>query len=216
MKKGPAHKYAKETKRHAITAQTASESRLRTQQWLKNGCNSFNADNPVSNPMSFWLEQDILLYITINNLQICNVYGNVINDDHSVFDIPFDDELLNTSVFDLERPCLKTSGCKRTGCIFCGYGLHLEKRPNRLELITEVSNPHLLDYVLRGGDFEKDTGLWKPTNDGLGYWFVLQWLNVHGNTNIYIPEYKHYEEKYGNETTEYYLKEQLNEAHRFN
>ena len=39
MKKEPAHRYEKETGRKAILGQMADESRLRTQQWLKNGCN---------------------------------------------------------------------------------------------------------------------------------------------------------------------------------
>ena len=54
----------------AITAQTAEESRLRQSQWLKNGCNGFEMKNPISNPMSFWTEQDILQYIKENNLNI--------------------------------------------------------------------------------------------------------------------------------------------------
>ena len=56
MKKGPAHKYNKDTKRVPITGQQASESRLRTEKWLENGCNAFDQGNPISNPMSFWTE----------------------------------------------------------------------------------------------------------------------------------------------------------------
>lgn len=63
MKKSLAHKYYHETSKHPITGQTASESRLRTQAWLKNGCNGFDMKEPISNPMAFWTEQDILLYI---------------------------------------------------------------------------------------------------------------------------------------------------------
>ena len=62
-----------------MTAQMASESRLRTSQWLKNGCNGFNMKSPISNPMSFWTEQDVLLYIRVrqdeydSNLRDCNL-----------------------------------------------------------------------------------------------------------------------------------------------
>lgn len=41
MKKRPAHHYAIAEKRYAITGQLASESRLRKQQWIRNGCNGF-------------------------------------------------------------------------------------------------------------------------------------------------------------------------------
>ena len=70
MKKSPAHEYQKTTGMQPITAQTASESRLRTQQWLNNGCNGFELKRPISNPMSFWTEQDILLYIYTRNEEI--------------------------------------------------------------------------------------------------------------------------------------------------
>ena len=28
--------------------------------------------------------------------------------------------------------------------------------------------------------------MWQPSKDGLGYWFVLEWLNVHGKIGISI------------------------------
>lgn len=63
MKKSPSHDYTKRTGRKPITAMMADESRLREQQWIKFGCNGFNMSSPVSNPMSFWTEQDVLQYI---------------------------------------------------------------------------------------------------------------------------------------------------------
>nr|DAE48093.1 MAG TPA: phosphoadenosine-phosphosulfate reductase [Caudoviricetes sp.] len=68
MKKQPLHQYNKDTGRVPITAQMACESKLRTSQWLQNGCNGFDLKIPTSNPMSFWTEQDVLLYIKENNL----------------------------------------------------------------------------------------------------------------------------------------------------
>ena len=66
MKKKPAHDYEKETGRKPIIATMASESFMRTQKWLQDGCNAFNVTRPHSNPMSFWTEQDVLLYIREN------------------------------------------------------------------------------------------------------------------------------------------------------
>ena len=65
MKKTPAHKYYKETGKTPILATMAEESRLRTTQYLKQGCNGFNNKIPTSTPMAFWTEQDILRYIYI-------------------------------------------------------------------------------------------------------------------------------------------------------
>ena len=73
MKKAPIKSYEKETKRVPITGQMAAESFLRTQKWLNNGCNAFDIKHPISNPLSFWTEQDILQYIKEKNLPICSV-----------------------------------------------------------------------------------------------------------------------------------------------
>lgn len=169
MKKSPAHKYGKDTGRYAITGQTAEESQLRTQQWLMNGCNGFNMARPISNPMSFWTEQDILRYIRENNIPICSVYGEVAPD------MPEECEG-QISVEDLglipDNRKLKTTGCKRTGCMFCLYGIQLEKNPNRLELMKKT-HPKLYDYIMR----DKEKG-------GLGYKKLIDWLNENGNLNI--------------------------------
>lgn len=63
MKKKPLKDYAKETGRKPITGQMADESHLRSMAWMRNGCNAFDASEPISNPLSFWTEQDVLRYI---------------------------------------------------------------------------------------------------------------------------------------------------------
>jgi hypothetical protein len=32
----------------------------------------------------------------------------------------------------------KLSGCKRTGCVFCLYGIHLEKGENRIQKLKKT------------------------------------------------------------------------------
>lgn len=97
----------------------------------------------------------------------------------------------------------KTTGCKRTGCIFCGFGINQDKQ--RFVRLSE-QEPKLCDYVMRGGEFS-DSGLWQPNKDGLGYWFVLEWLNVHGNLKIGIPNRDYYMAKYCSDENRKYLKE---------
>lgn len=65
MKKGPAHRYEAETGRKPIVATMTEESEQRQSSWLKYGCNSFDSKRPMSKPMSFWTEQDVLQYDTI-------------------------------------------------------------------------------------------------------------------------------------------------------
>ena len=177
MKKLPAHKYGRETGRKGITAQMADESKLRTSQWIKKGCNGFDLKNPISNPMSFWTEQDVLLYIKLNNLPICSVYGEVVKDYESMGQLEGQisiGELLGASeleIFELDKPILKTTGCSRTGCMLCGFGCHLEKSPNRFE---QLKKTHPKMYALL--DIVK--------NNGVTMREAIDWINEHGNMDI--------------------------------
>ncbi len=67
MKKKPAKQYEKETGRKPIIATLAEESKLRLQKWLKHGCNAFDLKRPMSTPISFWTENDILEYDKIRS-----------------------------------------------------------------------------------------------------------------------------------------------------
>ena len=172
MKKQPTHTYSRQTGRKPMTAQMASESRLRTQKWLKNGCNGFDMKSPISNPMAFWTEQDVLLYIKENNLPIASVYGEVVIDYNAEGQLYGQMDMFDLGIFDKDHRLLKTTGCNRTGCMFCGYGCHLEKSPNRFERMKET-HPKQYDYIMR------------PTEQGgLNYKEVIDWINEHGNMNI--------------------------------
>lgn len=147
MKKQPAHDYHRRTGRNPIIATMASESKLRTQKWLQNGCNGFNLTIPTSTPMSFWTEQDVLLYIKENNLPICSVYGDVVVDYSAMGQCNNQMSFADFGIFDNERPLLKTTGCQRTGCVLCGYGCHLEKEPNRFQMLKETHPKSLICFM---------------------------------------------------------------------
>ena len=172
MKKAPVHAYSKETGRKPITAQMADESRLRTSQWLQNGCNAFEAKNPISNPMSFWTEQDVLLYIKQNDIPLASVYGDIVVDYFAMNQCDNQMSLSDYGVSERETPILKTTGCERTGCMFCGYGCHLEKSPNRFERMKQT-HPKIYDYIMRS-----------KSDGGLGYKEIIEWINKNGNMNI--------------------------------
>ena len=201
MKKAPMHNYAKKTGKMPMTAQMASESRLRTTNWLKNGCNGFNMKSPISNPMSFWTEQDVLEYIYHNHIPIADVYGEVVADCGKG---QAQENSMDLGIFDTGKPVFETTGCNRTGCVYCGFGCHREKSPNRWELAEKLSNPEIIDYMMRGGTFD-ESGIWKPDNRGLGFWFVIEWINVHGNLHIIMPHREKYLGQYMTEDTDKYL-----------
>lgn len=164
MKESLLSEYERKSIKKPFVALLTEESERRTQAWLKTGCNAFNAG--VSKPMSFWTEQDVLKYLKENNLPIASVYGDIVYD--------------NNGAKYAETLCdcggkLCTTGCQRTGCVFCGYGAHLDKGESRFERLKRT-HPRQYDYCLEGGAYDTD-GLWKPTKEGLGMKHVFDTLN---------------------------------------
>ena len=65
-----------------------------------------------------------LEYIKKYNLPYAPVYGEIIQDDKGKW---------------------QTTKCNRTGCVFCMYGCHLEKEPNRFQNL-KITHPKLWQY----------------------------------------------------------------------
>ena len=175
MKKKPAKQYSKETGRKAIIGTMASESRLRYQKWIQHGCNAFEKNNPTSQPLSFWTEQDILHYIKKYGVPYCSVYGDIVVDFND--DTTSDNQINIIDYLGEYEPedKLKTTGCDRTGCIFCMFGCHLEKEPNRFQRLKET-HPRQYEYCIGGG--EMVDGKWQPSKKGLGLGHVLDYIGV--------------------------------------
>lgn len=145
MKKYPAKAYEKETGRKPIIGTLAEESSARKNSWIKKGCNAFDTERPSSQPLSFWTEQDILEYISKFNIPYATVYGEIKQDSEGKY---------------------YTTGCDRTGCVFCGFGCHLEKEPNRFQRLKKT-HPKLWNYCM------------KPIAEGgLGMREVLEYIGV--------------------------------------
>ena len=145
MKKSPIKIYEKENGKKPIIGTMAEESEQRKSNWIKDGCNSFNGKRAISKPLSFWTEQDVVQYLLMYKIPYCSVYGDIVQDDNGK---------------------LKTTGQQRTGCVFCGYGAHLEKSPNRYEKLKEIDFKKW-DYCMR--DIQ---------DNGLGFGKVLDYINV--------------------------------------
>ena len=166
MKKASAHRYDGETKEKPIVATMATEGRQRMSKWRASGCNAFDGKRPMGKPMSFWAEQDVLHYLVGNHIPYCSVYGDIVATDG-------ENEYTSTLT---EQP-LRCTGCQRTGCMFCGFGAHLEKGENRFQWMKRT-HPRHYDFCIGGGAFDPADGLWKPTAKGLGYARVLDYIGV--------------------------------------
>lgn len=177
MKKSPAKKYQKETGRKPILGTLANESTSRFNMWIQNGCNGFDMKNPVSNPLSFWTEQDILHYIKKYDVPYCPVYGDIQIKRTIDNDRVFEGQMNLIDYLGCYEPedMLETSGCDRTGCIFCMFGCHLEKEPNRFQRLKQT-HPRQYDYCINGG--EMVDGKWQPSKEGLGLGKVLDYIGV--------------------------------------
>lgn len=137
MKKKPAKRYEKETGRKAIVGVMASESKQREQAWMRTGCNGFELKRPKSQPMSFWTEQDVLHYIKKFNVPYCHVYGDIRVKRSAE---ALDNQINMIDCLECYKPedTLETTGCDRTGCMFCMFGCHLEKEPNRFQRMKQT------------------------------------------------------------------------------
>lgn len=146
MKHAPAQAYEHRTGRKPILAMMAMESRLRQTAWERDGCNAFDNVRPRSIPMAFWTEQDVLEYIVRFHIPYAQaIYGDIVQDEHGKY---------------------HTTNCNRTGCVFCGFGAHCEKEPNRFQRLKQT-HPQLWDYCMRPMD-----------EGGLGMRTVLEFINV--------------------------------------
>lgn len=125
MKKRPLHRFVKETGAMPIIGTMACESARRQSAYLITGCNAFQKKEPSSQPLSFWLEQDVLRYLQLTGLSYSPIYGEITEDGGR----------------------LVTTGAHRTGCMFCMFGVHLEKGQNRFQYMA-LTHPAQYDYCI--------------------------------------------------------------------
>lgn len=177
MKKLPLAKYQREIKRYPYLGTLAVESRMRTQAWIRHGCNAFDGTKITSQPLSFWTEQDILKYIVKYGLDICSVYGKIKQQENGSF---------------------HCTGCQRTGCIFCCFGINLDSKGEERFLRLKETHPRQYKYCIEGGEWvdnpfydltascEPDSlgwvnwnpqKIWSPSQKGLGMGRVFDMLN---------------------------------------
>lgn len=172
MKKEPMRRYQKETRRMPIVGTMCTESQSREKSWLMNGCNAFEAKYPQSRPMSFWTENDVLMYLFLYDVPYASVYGDIRCRFKGEECTPEDARRMLLS----DRPAddyawennfeFYTTGVSRTGCMFCAFGAHLESCPNRFQQM-QVSHPKQYDYCMRPVD-----------QGGLGMAEVLNYIGV--------------------------------------
>ena len=137
-----------------MTGEMACESDLRMSEWVRYGCNMFDAEHPKSTPIITFTEQDILTYIKMNNLKICSLYGVVEEIADNKGNVSY---------------C--TSGCQRTGCAYCGFGCQAAN-DHRFEIMKKT-HPKMYDFLMKPSE-----------EGGMNYKEIIDWLNINGNLKI--------------------------------
>ena len=146
MKKTPIKSYLAEHSLYPMLGTLAEESRLRKQSWIKDGCNIYEGRNKESKPLSIWTEQDILQYIVVNDLEIASVYGKIVGADRHGMNYPPKNE--NGEI----TRRLRCTGCDRTGCVYCAFGLYLERGETRFQRLART-HPRQYEYCIGGGEW---------------------------------------------------------------
>jgi 3'-phosphoadenosine 5'-phosphosulfate sulfotransferase (PAPS reductase)/FAD synthetase len=125
LKKQPLAQYEKESGRRPYVGTMASDSRKRTHAYLMNGgCNAYSTTHPQSNPLGIWNEQDVLEYLHETRTPVASVYGNLERTEDG----------------------LQFTGEQRTGCVFCLFGIFMEKENRFVRL--ERTHPKLHAYCM--------------------------------------------------------------------
>lgn len=133
----------------------ASEGGRRAKSLRMNGCNYFGASTIRSAPFAIFGRQDILKLA----LEMDGLWKNGLKEKYyeaglkegritEKFKMP--DSLIPEIYGTIEKKpdgTLYTTKAQRTGCSMCGFGIHMEKRPHRFDLLHE-SNPKEWDYLM--------------------------------------------------------------------
>lgn len=151
LKKEPIATYEKATglKGRGFTGMMASEGGYRE---TMTQCNVFDGKTTRSSPILFWTDKDVFEYVEKYNVEICVVYydrgyidGEMIASDSLFNDLPTVYEIKAGTTLKMDVVAIQ--GEKRTGCMFCGFGAHLEKGLNRFQKMS-VTHPRQHKIVM--------------------------------------------------------------------
>ncbi len=116
LKEKPCDDWAKEHNSVPFLGLMASEGGRREKSLMLHGCNYFGKTTIRSAPFAIFNRQDILQLALDLKVPIPEIYGEI------------------RRAYNGE---LYTTGAQRTGCDMCGFGVHIEKRPNRFDKLKE-------------------------------------------------------------------------------
>lgn len=144
LKEKPCDDWAKAHNSAPYLGIMASEHGRREKALMMHGCNYFGETTIRSAPFAIFSRQDILQLALDLHVPVPEIYGEIMRDPDGT---------------------LRTTKAQRTGCSMCGFGIHMEKRPHRFDLLYE-RNPkewHFWMYDMGWGEVLDYIGVgWRP------------------------------------------------------
>ena len=189
MKEQPCDRWAKEHSSCPFLGLMASEGGQREEALTDHGCNYFGKTVIRSAPFTPFLRQDILmLAIEMDKWYHEHIdvfekafheqpYGR--NPDGSLKEYEPLETIIPGIYGTIERKpdgTLYTTGAQRTGCSMCGFGVHMETRPHRVDRLR-VRNPKEWEFWMYGCCTDPETGEkfgWGRVLDYTG----VEWENI--------------------------------------
>lgn len=167
LKEKPCDDYHKETGRWPYMGLMASEGGRREKALAVNGCNYISPGTRRSCPFAtFWRHELLQLALEMDEWYQKN---------HELFPGPKLDTIVPVIYGRIEpdeKGVLQTTDAQRTGCSMCGFGIHMEERPHRFDLLWE-RNPGEWEMWMNHV-CQDETGQWYGWGKVLDY-IGVQW-----------------------------------------
>lgn len=133
----------------------ASEGGRRAKSLRMHGCNYFGKSTIRSAPFAIFGRQDILtLAIEIDGMWRSGLkekyYEKLLKEGKIAETFQMPESIIPEIYGTIERDkdgTLRTTKAQRTGCSMCGFGIHMEKRPHRFDMLYQ-SNAKEWDYLM--------------------------------------------------------------------
>lgn len=150
LKEKPCDDYAKESGRFPMMGLMASEGGRRQKALMLNGCNYISPGTKRSAPFAIFSRQDVLRLNRVLDAPVPEVYGEIVgvDADGTHYTAAYIREIAATEPDRLDSITLRTTLAQRTGCSMCGFGITLEKRPHRFDLLRE-QNPQEWEFWMK-------------------------------------------------------------------
>jgi len=187
LKEKPCDDYHLQTGRWPYMGLMASEGGRREKALAVNGCNYISPATKRSCPFATFMRDDILrLALEMDawyheHWREFRPYLGETEDGEAIYGEPVHlDSIIPTiygRIITDEKGKLQTTDAQRTGCSMCGFGIHLEERPHRFDLLWE-RNPKEWEMWMTHVDQDEDGNWygWGAVLDYIGVKWQKPWL----------------------------------------